>query len=41
MYKLDVEVCISMINFDVQIEVCRMKHKTKEKFQGNTVSVVL
>ena len=25
----------------VQIEVCRMKHKNKEKFHGNRVSVVL
>ena len=25
----------------MQIEMCRMKHKTKEKFHGNRVSVVL
>ena len=32
----------SVINiYYVQIEVCRMKHKNKEKFHGNRVSVVL
>ena len=32
----------SVVNyFYVQIEVCRMKHKNKEKFPGNRVSVVL
>ena len=32
----------SVVNiFHVQIEMCRMKHKTKEKFHGNRVSVVL
>ena len=25
----------------MQIDVCRMKHKNKEKFPGNRVSVVL